>query len=98
MCNPTFLHRRFEILSATLLSFLQDGKSITISAKQMMDQISISIQDEGMGFKQEDIQKIFDRFTTAGKKGTRGEASDRPGPLPEQKNNRKTWWKVACGK
>ena len=57
------------------IKFSQIGKTITITGKQITDQISISIQDEGLGFKQTDIQKIFDRFTAAGKKGTRGEAS-----------------------
>jgi len=35
----------------------------------------LSIRDEGIGFLPDDFNKIFDRFTTAGKKGTHGEGS-----------------------
>jgi signal transduction histidine kinase len=57
------------------IKFSSDGKSIYIYARQDKDQIYLSIQDEGLGFVSEDIQRIFDRFTQAGKKGTRGEGS-----------------------
>ncbi len=57
------------------IKFSPEGKSITIVGKQSEDQISLSIRDEGLGFKPNDMKKIFERFTTAGKKGTHGEAS-----------------------
>ena len=57
------------------IKFSSDGKNIFISAKQDKDQISLSIQDEGLGFMQSEIEGLFDRFTKAGKKGTHGEAS-----------------------
>jgi len=57
------------------IKFSPDGKTITITGKQNIDEILLCIRDEGLGFKPVDIQKIFDRFTTAGKKGTHGEAS-----------------------
>ena len=57
------------------IKFSSDGKHIHISAKQDKDQVSLSIQDEGLGFKQSEIDSLFDRFTKSGKKGTNGEAS-----------------------
>jgi signal transduction histidine kinase len=57
------------------IKFSSDGKSIYIYARQDKDQIHLAIQDEGLGFVPEDIQRIFDRFTAAGKKGTHGEGS-----------------------
>ncbi len=57
------------------IKFSPEGKTITIEGRQDIDQISLSIKDEGLGFKPGDMKKIFERFTTAGKKGTHGEAS-----------------------
>jgi len=57
------------------IKFSPDGKTISISGEQDADLIKLRIKDEGLGFKQDDIQKIFNRFTSAGKKGTHGEAS-----------------------
>ena len=57
------------------IKFSTDGGNIFISAKQDNDQVSLSIQDEGLGFMPSDMEKIFDRFTSAGKKGTHGEGS-----------------------
>jgi signal transduction histidine kinase len=57
------------------IKFSSDGKAILISGRQDADHISLSIRDEGLGFVPADIQRIFDRFTGAGKKGTHGETS-----------------------
>ncbi len=57
------------------IKFSSDGKNIFISAHQDADQISLSIQDEGLGFLPADMERIFERFTNAGKKGTHGEGS-----------------------
>jgi signal transduction histidine kinase len=57
------------------VKFSSDGKSINIAARQNNEEISLSIQDEGIGFVPSDIKKIFERFTNSGKKGTHGEAS-----------------------
>ncbi|MCW3122973.1 MAG: hypothetical protein JWQ38_2465 [Flavipsychrobacter sp.] len=57
------------------IKFSPDGKTIHITGHQEMDKITLCIRDEGMGLKPEDLERIFDRFTKAGKKGTKGEAS-----------------------
>lgn len=57
------------------IKFSSDGGNIFISSNQDNDQVSLSIKDEGLGFLPVDMQKIFERFTNAGKKGTHGEGS-----------------------
>ncbi len=57
------------------IKFSSDDQNINISARQGNGQVALSIQDEGLGFMQSDMEKIFDRFTSAGKKGTHGEGS-----------------------
>ncbi len=57
------------------IKFSKEGKSIFITAKRQGQEVSITIRDEGVGMKHDDLVKIFDRFTKAGKKGTKGEAS-----------------------
>ena len=39
-----------------------DGGKIVLSAKEVNDQIELSIQDSGPGLKVEDLDRIFDRF------------------------------------
>lgn len=57
------------------IKFSPVGLSIAISADHTDQYISLSIIDEGLGFNPADTEKIFDRFTRAGKKGTHGEKS-----------------------
>ncbi len=57
------------------IKFSKEGKSIFITAQKKGQEVSITIRDEGVGMKHEDLLKIFERFTKAGKKGTNGEAS-----------------------
>ena len=57
------------------IKFSSDGMNIFISAKKDDGQISLSIQDEGIGFIPSDMEQIFERFTSAGKKGTHGEST-----------------------
>jgi signal transduction histidine kinase len=73
--QPELFTQAVRNIIGNAIKFSPDGKSICISGKQDMEKISLSIQDEGLGFKPRDIQKLFDRFTSAGKKGTHGETS-----------------------
>ncbi len=57
------------------IKFSPDGKNIFLDARQENDRVSLSIKDEGLGFMQSEIERLFDRFTSTGKKGTHGEAS-----------------------
>jgi signal transduction histidine kinase len=73
--QPDLFRQAVRNIIGNAIKFSPDGKAIRITGKQEMDKISLSIQDEGLGFKPGDINKIFDRFTVAGKKGTHGETS-----------------------
>lgn len=44
------------------LRHTQEGGSITLSAREANDQIELAVQDSGPGLKQEDLDRIFDRF------------------------------------
>ncbi len=57
------------------IKFSSSGMTISISATHTDEEIALAIQDEGMGFLPADKNKIFDRFTGAGKKGSKGEKS-----------------------
>ena len=73
--QPELFIQAVRNILGNAIKFSPDGKTITITGKQDMDKVSLAIQDQGLGFVPKDIQKIFDRFTGAGKKGTHGEAS-----------------------
>jgi signal transduction histidine kinase len=57
------------------IKFSPDEGSIFISSVQYSGEVSLTIRDEGLGFLPADMEKIFERFTSAGKKGTHGEGS-----------------------
>ena len=62
-------------LLGNAIKFSPEEKSIYITAVQNDNKVIITIKDEGLGMKQSDVVRIFDRFTKAGKKGTHGEKS-----------------------
>lgn len=73
--HPGLFTQAIRNIISNAIKFSPDNKSISITAKEDREKIAISIQDEGLGFAQADLQKLFDRFTRSGKKGTHGEAS-----------------------
>lgn len=73
--QPDLFRQAVRNIIGNAIKFSPDGKSVSIIGKQEVDKISLSIKDEGLGFKPGDIKNIFDRFTVAGKKGTHGETS-----------------------
>jgi len=73
--QPDLFVQAVRNIIGNAVKFSPEGKSITITGLQDEEKVSLTIQDKGLGFQPVDIQRIFDRFTTAGKKGTRGETS-----------------------
>jgi signal transduction histidine kinase len=57
------------------IKFSSEGMHIYITTRKDKDQVFLSIRDEGIGFMPEEVDKIFERFTNAGKKGTHGEGT-----------------------
>jgi PAS domain S-box-containing protein len=57
------------------IKFSTNKKTIKISAKESANQIKIWIADEGIGFSPQKAERLFDRFTKEGRKGTNDEIS-----------------------
>ncbi len=73
--QPELFTQAIRNIIGNAIKFSSDGQTIYISARQDKEQVSLIIQDEGLGFLPADMRKIFNRFTSAGKSGTRGETS-----------------------
>ena len=73
--QPQLFKQAIRNIIGNAIKFSPDGKKITIQAAQNEEQIELCVKDQGLGFKPSDMKKIFERFTTAGKKGTHGETS-----------------------
>ena len=73
--QPDLFTQAIRNILGNAIKFSPEGRTIHITGKQEMEKISLCIRDEGMGLKPGDAEQIFDRFTKAGKKGTKGEAS-----------------------
>lgn len=57
----------FKIIAANLISnaikFSVDGGTITITILHAIDRLALNVSDSGNGIQQQDLTKIFDRFT-----------------------------------
>ncbi len=73
--QPELFTQAIRNIIGNAIKFSSDGQTIYISARQDKEQVSLIIQDEGLGLLPADMRKIFNRFTSAGKSGTRGETS-----------------------
>jgi signal transduction histidine kinase len=73
--QPDLFTQAVRNILGNAIKFSPEGKTIHLTGKQEMEKISLSIRDEGLGLKPGDAEQIFDRFTKAGKRGTKGEAS-----------------------
>ncbi|MEW6086626.1 MAG: ATP-binding protein [Chloroflexota bacterium] len=58
-------------LTANAIQYTPEGGRVTISAKQIKDEIHIAVQDTGIGIPPEHISHIFDRFYRADKSRSR---------------------------
>jgi two-component system sensor histidine kinase VicK len=68
-CNPIWINADRDKIGQVILNFLSNaakyspkGKTITISCSNTDDIAKLSITDEGMGIKAQDIPKLFERF------------------------------------
>ncbi len=57
-------------LISNAIKFTPEEGRITISAKQIQEEIVISVNDSGMGIPKEDLPKIFNRFYRVNRPGT----------------------------
>ena len=73
--QPDLFTQAVRNILGNAIKFSPDGKTIHITGKEEREKVYLVIEDEGVGLKPEDVGRIFDRFTKAGKRGTRGESS-----------------------
>lgn len=70
------LNRIFNNLISNALKFTPQEGKVSISVEPGQDsEISISVADTGIGISQDNIPRLFDRFSGASRPGTEGEAS-----------------------
>ncbi len=60
--NATMVEQLFTNLLDNAVKFSHEQATITLSIEKKAQHAEISIQDEGIGIKKEDQEKIFDRF------------------------------------
>jgi two-component system cell cycle sensor histidine kinase PleC len=52
----------FNLLSNAIKFSKEDGGTVTVSAKKELDIVRISVSDTGIGIKEEDISRLFQKF------------------------------------
>ena len=70
-----YLHQVFDNLISNALKFSYPGTSINISVAESKQQVAIAIADQGPGFTQQDMKKLFGKFQRLSAKPTAGEPS-----------------------
>lgn len=73
--NPESFTQVFQNLLTNAIKFSQTGGDIHVHASRQNGHVQISVTDEGLGFSPEQAAILFNRYTTARKQGTAGEAS-----------------------
>lgn len=69
LIEPVTVHADLDKIGSVISNLLSNavkyspkGKNITITCRAEGDEALVSVQDEGMGIKQSDLEKIFDRY------------------------------------
>jgi signal transduction histidine kinase len=62
-------------LLSNAVKFSYPDSSIQVEVEHAKDRIRINVSDAGLGFRKEDCEKLFHRFTSARKPGTQNEVS-----------------------
>jgi two-component system sensor histidine kinase VicK len=69
------IKRVFGNLLSNAIKFTRPGGFIEVSVKTVAEKVVVSFRDNGIGIPETLIGKIFNKYTTAGRKGTEGESS-----------------------
>ncbi|MGX9292996.1 ATP-binding protein [Bacillus sp. A015] len=70
LADANQMKQLFINLIKNAIEAMPEGGSIYISTEKVMNEWKITIQDEGKGMSEEDIQKIYDPFFSTKKEGT----------------------------
>ncbi|MBF0452744.1 MAG: response regulator [Candidatus Magnetomorum sp.] len=73
-CNKNGLKRVINNLLSNAIKFTPDGGKIVVTvATETSGELSISVQDSGIGIPKDQIPYLFDKFTKTSQSGTKGE-------------------------
>ncbi len=68
-CSPVLVNADRDKISSVISNLVNNavkyspaGKTITISCEQINDEVMVTVRDEGVGIKQQDLALIFDRY------------------------------------
>jgi signal transduction histidine kinase len=87
LANKVLLTEAFTNLLSNAIKFSHPGGEIGISVAESSGLAIVKIRDQGIGIMEEDMARIFKRFTSAGKTGTAGEHSSGVGTLPQPEDH-----------
>ncbi|MEC2304065.1 MULTISPECIES: sensor histidine kinase [Heyndrickxia] len=68
------IHQLIVILLDNAMKYTGDGGKIELACFESKNHVGISVQDNGIGLKEEDREKIFDRFFQVSKSRTKTES------------------------
>ncbi|MES2005935.1 MAG: HAMP domain-containing sensor histidine kinase [Bacteroidota bacterium] len=77
--NQILLTEAVSNLLNNAIKFSFPGAAVELKTEIKDDRACLTVTDSGIGISQEDMHKIFHRFTSAGKTGTNGEHSSGVG-------------------
>jgi signal transduction histidine kinase len=69
--DPAFLEKVWENLFSNALKYTSEDGVVEISLKEIESSVVISVQDNGIGINDKEIERIFDRFYRADNSRTR---------------------------
>ena len=73
--NEYQIERVLGNLLSNAIKFSYEGALINITVQLQGKEVAISISDQGIGMNELTRQRLFDKFTTVGRRGTKGEKS-----------------------
>ena len=79
-------------LAGNGLQYTPEGGRITISAKQISDEVQIAVRDTGIGIAPEHLSHIFDRFYRVDKSRSRQAGGGSGIGLTIARASRSAWW------
>ena len=75
LINTEKFQRAFDNLCINAIKFTDRNGTITVTTKMVDQEAQIHIKDTGMGIEKNMINRLFEKFTKAGRRGTAGESS-----------------------
>ncbi len=68
-CEPLMIEADYDKISSVIINLISNavkyspqGSAINLSCKQTLGKVIVSVQDQGMGIKAEDQEKLFQRY------------------------------------